>query len=174
MGRSFNIRHGEVKDAAQLIELLPQLDIETTFTNREPGEFCFSLAEEEDFLKSSINSPIQCFLVAEIDNKIIGVLGLTGNSLKKFRHTCTLGMGVLKEYWGMGIGSALIDASVNWAKANSITRIQLQVVETNIRAMALYERKGFKKEGILQDGIKINDCFWNIVQMGLLLTNIID
>ena len=47
---------------------------------------------------------------------------------------------------GKGVGSALLDRSVAWAKEQKSDRLTLSALVTNSRARALYERKGFAGE----------------------------
>ena len=49
---------------------------------------------------------------------------------------------------GKGVGTALVDQSVAWAKARGSDRLTLSALVTNGRARALYERKGFGGEYI--------------------------
>jgi len=60
-------------------------------------------------------------------------------------------MGVHDDYQGRGIGTALmtalIDAADNW---HAIKRLELTVFTDNVRAIRLYERFGFEREGILR------------------------
>jgi ribosomal protein S18 acetylase RimI-like enzyme len=55
-------------------------------------------------------------------------------------------LAVAKHAEGKGVGSALLDQSVAWAKARSSDRLTLSALVTNSRARALYERKGFGGE----------------------------
>jgi len=47
-----------------------------------------------------------------------------------------------------GIGSALIDAVVGWAKRNGFSKLYLDVTDSNAAAVAFYESKGFEKTGV--------------------------
>lgn len=163
------IRAGQASDAEQIINLLKRLDKETHFMNREPGEFHFTVEQEIDFLNNTEKSNTSLFLIAERNNKIIGSIGLEGSSLIKYCHVCSLGMGVLKEYWGKGVGSELLHAAIVWAKENQMIRIELNVVETNERAIALYQKYGFIDEGTSVKGIKIDDKYYGVKKMGLIL-----
>jgi GNAT superfamily N-acetyltransferase len=60
-----------------------------------------------------------------------------------------LSMWVAAEARRQGIGSALIDAVVGWAKELGFTRLLLDVGEANAAAMALYSQKGFVPTGIV-------------------------
>ncbi len=50
------------------------------------------------------------FLVAEeVEEKLIGIALCKGNKLSRFKHNASLGIGVLKSYWGNRIGNVLIE-----------------------------------------------------------------
>lgn len=78
-------------------------------------------------------------------------------------------MGVLLEKQGKGGGSQLLSAFIDWAISNKFHRIELSVVEENVRAKALYEKMGFQSEGLKHDSLKINGRYINEYLMGLCL-----
>ena len=63
------------------------------------------------------------------------------------------GIFVDRDARGMGVGSALIDAVVFEARRRGLTEVRLDVIDTNLRARALYERHGFSPEGREETGI---------------------
>ncbi len=91
-------------------------------------------------------------LVAEVEGKVVGQLGLQVCQSPRRRHVAELGMGVSEEYQGQGIGSALLRAALemadNWL---NIRRVELTVYVSNEAAIALYERFGFEAEAELAD-----------------------
>ncbi len=56
-------------------------------------------------------------------------------------------MWVAPEERGKGVGRALVDAVIVWARANGFARLRLEVVDDNAPAVALYARKGFARTG---------------------------
>lgn len=84
---------------------------------------------------------------------IIGNIGLNIKSNPRERHRASFGMMVHKDYQGMGVGNALletiIDLADNWLK---LVRIELSVFIDNEKAIKLYEKFGFEKEGIIRKG----------------------
>ncbi len=91
-------------------------------------------------------------LVAEVEGQVVGQLGLQVCQNPRRRHVAELGMGVLQEYQGQGVGSALLRAALemadNWL---NIRRMELTVYSSNDVAIALYERFGFEVEAELAD-----------------------
>jgi len=80
---------------------------------------------------------------------IIGTAGLTVNANHRIRHSGSIGIMIHKAYQNKGVGTtlmnALIDVADNWLM---LVRIELTVLEDNERAINLYEKFGFEKEGI--------------------------
>lgn len=91
-------------------------------------------------------------LVAVIDGKVVGQLGLQVCQNPRRRHVAEVGMAVAEEFQGQGIGSALLRSALemadNWL---NIRRVELAVYATNEAAIALYERFGFEAEAELSD-----------------------
>lgn len=91
-------------------------------------------------------------LVAEVEGKVIGQLGLQVCQSPRRRHVAELGMGVSEEFQGQGIGSALLRAALELADQwLNIRRMELTVYSSNEAAIALYERFGFEVEAELSD-----------------------
>lgn len=87
-------------------------------------------------------------LVAEVDGRVVGVIGLNVNERPRRRHVADLGMSVHDDFQGRGVGGALMAAIVDLAEGwLGITRIELTVYVDNVRAIRLYERFGFTVEG---------------------------
>jgi RimJ/RimL family protein N-acetyltransferase len=84
-------------------------------------------------------------------------------------HVGVLGMGVMLEFRGQGVGKALIVAAIEKAKAIGLTRIELLVREENTRAIRLYEHAGFVVEGLKQRSTRIDGRYYNDFLMALLL-----
>jgi len=58
-----------------------------------------------------------------------------------------ISMWVAPEWRRAGIGGALIDRVVEWARANGVERVRLDVADHNVKAIALYAAKGFAPTG---------------------------
>ncbi len=107
--------------------------------------------------------------VAELDNQVVGHLGLSVLQNPRRKHAATVGMAVLDGYEQRGIGSALLQAAIeqsdNWL---DISRIELTVFTDNSHAIALYKKFGFEVEGELQRFAFRNGEYVNAYQMARL------
>ena len=92
------------------------------------------------------------FLVAVIDGRVVGNLGLDPVGRARRTHVATMGMSVHDDFQNRGVGSALMAAMVeladNWL---GLRRIELDVYTDNARAIHLYEKFGFEIEGTARD-----------------------
>lgn len=84
MSQQFIIRKPMLSDAGALINYMKEVDSETRFLAREPGEFSFTLEQEEDFLKRLEENDSMVFYVAEMDGELVGncLVGSISNSLR--------------------------------------------------------------------------------------------
>jgi RimJ/RimL family protein N-acetyltransferase len=79
-------------------------------------------------------------------------------------------MGVGERWWGRGIGARLMDAALSWATDSGIVlRVSLSVFAENEVARRLYERVGFKTEGIFRRYVRLDGTTSDLVMMGLWL-----
>lgn len=147
---AWNIRRAVPADAAQLIafvrELLkePGLDIPM-----ELDEFSITIDEERQILDQYNKDEDRLFLIAVVGDKIIGEINLSQESRKAWRHIAVLGMSVRREWRNRGVGTALLEEALAWARANPrLRRVELSVYARNEVAIGLYQKYGFIREGI--------------------------
>ncbi|WP_163102665.1 GNAT family N-acetyltransferase [Peribacillus alkalitolerans] len=166
-GLKYIVRSAIEKDAKALSELRLQIDGETENLDREKGEAFIDIPGFEQIIKTDTESTRNIFLVAEVDDRIVGFSRCEGIYLNRFSHKVEFGIGVLKDYWGYGIGKNLLKESISWADSNGIKKITLNVLETNEKAIQLYEKLGFEIEGILKkDKILADGKYYNTIMMG--------
>lgn len=79
----------------------------------------------------------------------------------------TFGVAIQKDAWGYHIGKELLAASIDWADQQGIQKMSLQVLETNKKAIRLYENHGFLIEGVLKNDKRLSDgLYYDTVVMG--------
>jgi putative acetyltransferase len=103
--------------------------------------------------------------VAEAGGRHVGQLFLTNRA-----GIGDIGMAVDAAWRGQGVGSALLAAAVEWARAHDLHKLALQVWPHNVAAQRLYEKFGFVAEGRLRRQYRRrNGELWDAVVMGLVL-----
>ena len=164
------IREAAVEDARAALHYVENISGESDFLNFGYGEFELSEAEEEEFLRKQRNSDNQLYILGLIDDTVISTLTFSAGRRPRVRHSGEFGMSVRKKYWGLGIGSLMLDTLVNWARENGIVKkINLRVRTDNQRAILLYERKGFVIEGTIRKEILLDGKYYDQHWMGLEL-----
>jgi L-phenylalanine/L-methionine N-acetyltransferase len=110
--------------------------------------------------------PDRIGLVAEVDGKVVGAIGIHLSSAHRMRHAAEIGMMVHDDYQGRGVGRALVEAVIdladNWL---NLHRIGLQVYADNDVAIHLYERCGFVIEGTMRDYVFRNGQYVDAYMM---------
>ncbi|MFZ5353132.1 MAG: GNAT family N-acetyltransferase [Bacillota bacterium] len=158
------------EDALELSDLRVQVDGETEYLDREPGEGLMNQSDFKELIYHDSIAERSLFLVAEVNNKIVGFTRCEGNILSRFKHKAEFGICILKEYWGYGIGRVLFENILSWADSVGIEKIELKVVEVNTKAIQLYKQYGFIEEGLLiKDRIHKDGNYYNTVIMGRFL-----
>ena len=106
--------------------------------------------------------------VAISEGKVVGWCDITSLHRPVYAHSGALGIGVLAQYRGQGIGKALMNSAINKAQSKGLTRIELTVREHNKPAIALYEKLGFRIEGLHHNAVCISNEYENLISMALL------
>jgi RimJ/RimL family protein N-acetyltransferase len=107
--------------------------------------------------------------VADDAARIVGWCDIRRETIPVYAHAGHLGMGLLPEYRGRGIGERLIRAALDAARDAAFERIELSVYARNVRAEALYRKVGFALEGTRTRGKKLDGDYDDVHMMGLLL-----
>jgi ribosomal protein S18 acetylase RimI-like enzyme len=108
-------------------------------------------------------------LVALSAGEVIGWCDVTPKPRPIYAHCGVLGIALLPEFRGRGIGRQLIDRALIAARAFGFHRIELTVRENNANAIELYKTVGLEIEGLQRDAVKVDGVFENIVMMATLV-----
>jgi RimJ/RimL family protein N-acetyltransferase len=128
----------------------------------------FSLEESRQFIQSRLDGEI-IQQVAAIGPQIVGWCDIIPYPEQGFTHVGRLGIGLLKDYRGYGIGTRLLKACLAQAQDTALEKVELQVFSDNAAAIALYQKLGFQPEGCKQRGRKIDGQYQDIVLMALMI-----
>jgi RimJ/RimL family protein N-acetyltransferase len=163
------IRNPKHEDAQLLVDYIQQVSKESNNLSFGLGESPFTKEQEEKYIESMKNDPHRIMAVGIVDGEIIAVGDISGPSLPRLRHSGDLGLSVKKLWWNVGVGTAILQYLIDWAKSVEKEKINLQVKEDNAYAIKLYEKMGFKEEGRISRGMYINEKFYALIWMGLQL-----
>ena len=145
-----NIRKVSINDYDSVISLYKQLyDAEKVFDDNLVRKYIVDEKQEAKIIKR-IKSRKEIFLVAEIDNKIVGLVDgyiiesiYYNKKVSYLDHLC-----VDKKYRNNDIGYKLIEEFGKVAKKKGAEYIKLNAFENNIPAVSLYKKYGFEEHSI--------------------------
>ena len=168
-GKEIIIRTAKVSDAEEFLILGKSIMDEEVFSLTQSDEINLTLEQEGQWLQSNIENENHLVLVAETGGRIVGQLDFSNGHRKRIAHTGEFGMGVHKAWRGLGIGSMLLQVMLDWAgKHPLLEKVNIRVHSTNKRAILMYEKHGFKKEGLLLKNLKYDkNNYVDVVLMGI-------
>jgi RimJ/RimL family protein N-acetyltransferase len=149
MSVAFVVREADPADAEQLTRLAEAVSGEPeAWLISANGEWR-SVGDERRYLKALRRYPNAAVFVAErSDGALIGRLSLARDTHPASAHVADLGLMVAKDARRAGVGRALLEAAVDWARASGVRKLELHVFPWNEPAIRLYETFGFEREGL--------------------------
>lgn len=103
--------------------------------------------------------------------RVIASSTLSFHDTEVYRHKAVFGVTVHDDYQNLGLGTMLTRYMLVIAAAKGVKKVELDVVSHNLRAIRLYERCGFRREGLLRMSHwnYVLDAYGDDVKMGVVL-----
>lgn len=158
-GQTAMLKTPSVDDAHKMLSYITKACGETDFIARYPEEWsCISVESEEKWIHNARISNSKLIVTCYISDAIVGNAEINFFIGQKTKHRATLAIAILKDYWGLGIGSALFSELLSAANNHSGTELaELEFIEGNERAKALYEKFGFQIVGERPNAFHLRD-----------------
>src|SRR5215470_20107529 len=155
----FVVRPAQAGDARAMAELMAAVAAERDGIAAEPP---VDIDERAALFARTAGGSV----VAVAGGQIIGMLHVEAS-----RHGFgELGMLVHRDWRGRGVGSALIQAAIGWARGHGLHKLCLEVFARNSAAIALYRKAGFVEEGRrTRQYRRASGELWDSIVMGLML-----
>ena len=142
------LRNGTESDGQLVLDNFNLTHEQTDYLLSYPDENSFDVVQESRFLKEKSESDNEIEILAVVNNDVVGTAGIEAVGTKyKVRHRAEFGISVAREFWGLGIGRALMDACIESARQAGYVQLELNVVSDNTRAISMYEKSGFQEYG---------------------------
>ena len=148
MNGGFVVRHAEPGDAEQLTRLAVAVSGEPeAWLISADGEWR-SVGDERRYLKAVRKyAHAAVFVAAREDGALVGRLSVARDAHPASSHVADIGLMVAKAARRQGVGWALLEAAVGWAREAGVRKLELHVFPWNEPAIRLYEKFGFEREG---------------------------
>ena len=162
----FTIRLVEPSDARAMMGLVRRIKMETPYVIMTEAE---ALEGQQRIIEHFLADSHSLMLVVEVDGQLVGMGNVIGSYEPNQGHVAELGLCLVQEYWGYGIGSALMEELLYGAKELDFKVLQIEVIEQNNRARQLYLKYGFAECGILHKKVYQSLKYYNTVMMEYLI-----
>jgi len=126
-----------------------------------------AIEETRQFIVGSLAKGNPHF-VARVGNRVVGWCDILRQAREAHAHRGSLGMGIIRDFRGKGLGKLLITAALNQAWERNFTRIELDVHADNERAIALYENAGFVREGRTRNAFRADGIYRDALAMAII------
>jgi ribosomal protein S18 acetylase RimI-like enzyme len=123
----------------------------------------------QKFVADVVKRDLPQFVAVKGENIVGWCDALPGNASYGTGHVGYLGMGLLPEYRGKGIGSQLVEATIRKARELSFEKIELSVYASNVPAISLYRKLGFVEEGRKKRSRLLDGVYDDVILMAFEL-----
>ncbi|WPH15392.1 GNAT family N-acetyltransferase [Variovorax paradoxus] len=120
------------------------------------------------FYRSVLAAGFPHFVAIDGSGKVVGWCDVSPVFGHSRAHIGLLGIALLPEARGLGLGAQLLQAAIGKSWTRGLTRIELSVRADNLNAKALYERFGFEHEGLLRRASLVDGIYHDAHAMALL------
>jgi RimJ/RimL family protein N-acetyltransferase len=170
-GSLVRLRAREPADASQLNEMFDDPDVLAGLQLAMPQ----SLAGFREWAAATRGRENQEVFAIETleDRRAVGICGLEGIDART--RAAGFGIWIGKPYWRKGYGTDATRTACRFGfRYMNLQRIGLCVYATNEKAERVYERVGFRREGVEQRGTFLGGRHVDVVHMGLLAEEFVE
>lgn len=121
----------------------------------------FAVADEEKILADFENAKGKFMIAAFFADRIVGGLGFMGQMAEFTKQNGTIGMSIQNEFSNSGLGTEMMKYMLALAKQFGFHRVDLSVRTYNTGGIALYEKMGFERIGLLKEASFIDGEYVN-------------
>lgn len=164
-GRTAVLKSPGAEDAEKMLGFIKTACGETDFLARYPEEWnTVSVEQEKAWVEHIRTGPDTLGITCYLDGEVVGNCEISFRAGLKASHRATIAIAILRDYWNLGIGSAMFEEMIAAAKARGTEIMELEFVEGNHRAQRLYEKFGFRVvcekpcAFKLKDGSYLKEC----------------
>jgi len=170
-GGSVTVRTATAGDAPATLALFRSVVEEGAYTVRELSELDLTEDEERGYIEEDWAAPGNlCLVATDGDGAVVGMVRASAGTYRRTGHFADVDSLWVDVSWRRrGVAKGLLSALISWAREHPrIEKLGLFVFSTNGAAIRLYERHGFRVEGLYPRDIKFGDgSYADTVAMGL-------
>jgi RimJ/RimL family protein N-acetyltransferase len=156
-GRRWTLRPGRPTDGRALARLFANVRAEGRWLITTPG--AVSEPSEAFWIGELIRAEESLVLVAEADGEVIGNVLVSVDRGRATEHIGVLSICIAADWRDVGIGTELVAGAQAWTRERGLRKLSLGVFPDNERAISVYEKQGFVREGVWRQQYRSGDNF---------------
>lgn len=169
-GRTLLLRSADWYDAGDVLDYLNMVGGESeNLLYGKDGYRHLSVKAEAEYIEKISGDPGALLMLGFVGGKIASLSQIRGEAPERAAHNFELSITVAKEFWGLGIGDAVMERLVYYAKKLGARAVHLGVRAGNEPAIKLYEKFGFEKTGIRRGFFNIDGIYHDEILMDLYI-----
>ncbi len=165
-GKRLTLRPVKIADAEKFFKWLKDKEVIKYLTVQKVK----NLKEEQSYIKKINKEKDRYFFSIVNENKLL--IGNTNLKLSEKNKKISLGIIIgEKKEWDKGYGTETMRLLIDFVfKKLKYNRLELDVYKENKRAIKVYKRVGFKKEGIKREGVisPVTKKYADLIMMSIL------
>lgn len=162
-GRRWTLRPARPTDGRALARLFSEVRREGRWLITSPS--AVSEPSEAYWIGELIRAAEHLALVAEADGEVVGNVLVSVDRGVATEHIGILSIVIADGWRDVGIGSEMVAGAQAWARERGLRKLSLGVFPDNTRAIAVYERRGFVREGLRRQQYRTDGDFRDEVLM---------
>jgi ribosomal protein S18 acetylase RimI-like enzyme len=176
-GLTFTVRQADQDDIDGLSEVVRTVAEEGSYIE---AETVADVIDHERVVTRHNAVRSRLFFVATVDevdganvgdgganDGIMGWVHLDMPEAEKLAHTAVLTVGIDPAYRGHGVGSALLQRGMDWARERGFEKLYNSIPSTNEGAIAFLEAHGWVTEAVRHDHYRVDDEYADEVMMAV-------
>ncbi len=156
-GENAILRSPTTDDAEELLKCFKTTAAETDYILSYPEECDYTIEFERSFIENVNSSANAVMIVCTVNGEMAGSCHLSFMGRIKNKHRASVAIGLISKFWNLGIGSAMFREMIRIAKERGTYQLELEYIEGNARAKALYEKVGFAEVAEHPNAIRLRD-----------------
>ena len=167
MIEQIEIREASPEDAAAILDYYKIVGGETHNLSFGSEGKPISLEEEKVYLADLLAAKRSVAYLALLAGEIIAKASISNFSRERLKHKAYVAISVKRDYWGVGIGTLLMEKLITFAQKAGLELLTLDVLSENQRAISIYEKLGFERYGRLEKSNLIEGKYYSTDAMKL-------
>lgn len=169
-GGRLAVQEASPGDAAEILQFLGIASGESNYLASTPEDFKMTVDQEREYLQNQAAAAHSVTLAGKVEKRVVAIGSLATPRQARCAHTSEVSLLVSRVYWGQGVGAAMLESLLQYARQDGTLRLlHLGAREDNLRALGLYRRFGFEVAGRLKHFFYVDGRYYDQILMELLL-----